>query len=294
MDTRQVENFLMLYRVRNTHGAAAQLYISQQGLSKSIQSLERELGITLFERTRTGMVPTRAGDYFHERVLAMSRELHQTQENLAVIASGRAEAKVPCSFGVLHVAYGLFRDFEAANPNVRVRWKEFDDAACEQEVLSGAAPLGIAVRHPGLDELVFAPLFSCPMVALVPQASPLSAREALSYRDLRDVPLAFEGDDFNCNRYLRDRCLEEGFFPNVVAETSEIMFSMRLAHEGQAVAVVPDFVARQYDPTDVRVVPFADAGFRWEMGLVWQQGREPDGVYGDLADFLLSHRRQLG
>ena len=38
MDDKQLKNFMKLYELRNMHKAAEELFISQQGLSKSIQA----------------------------------------------------------------------------------------------------------------------------------------------------------------------------------------------------------------------------------------------------------------
>ena len=48
MDLRQIEFFLKLYEEKNFTKASQKLYISQQGLSKSIYKLEKELGFLLF------------------------------------------------------------------------------------------------------------------------------------------------------------------------------------------------------------------------------------------------------
>ena len=46
------------YRCRNIQTAANHLYISHQGLSRVIRSLEEELGATLFTRSNRGLEPT--------------------------------------------------------------------------------------------------------------------------------------------------------------------------------------------------------------------------------------------
>ena len=44
MELRQIEFFLQLYKDRNVTVASQNLYISQQGMSKSIANLEKEIG----------------------------------------------------------------------------------------------------------------------------------------------------------------------------------------------------------------------------------------------------------
>ena len=51
MELRQIEFFLQLYKDRNVTVASQNLYISQQGMSKSIANLEKEIGFPLFKRS---------------------------------------------------------------------------------------------------------------------------------------------------------------------------------------------------------------------------------------------------
>lgn len=72
------------------------------------------------------------------------------------------------------------------------------------------------------------------------------------------------------------------------------VLSMHLAREGQAVAVVPDFVARQHDPTGVRVVPFASTAFGWKMSLIHCLGPPLAGTCQKLAQHLSGNRSRMG
>ena len=55
MELRQIEFFLQLYKDRNITVASQNLYISQQGMSKSIANLEKEVGFPLFKRSVSGV-----------------------------------------------------------------------------------------------------------------------------------------------------------------------------------------------------------------------------------------------
>lgn len=54
MELRQIQYFLQLYWDCNMTKSSKALFISQQGLSKSISKLEEELGFLLFQRSSIG------------------------------------------------------------------------------------------------------------------------------------------------------------------------------------------------------------------------------------------------
>ena len=60
MDQRYLEYILVLAETGNMTRAAQKLYISQPALSQGIRRIEAELGVTLFVRDRTKVVPTAA------------------------------------------------------------------------------------------------------------------------------------------------------------------------------------------------------------------------------------------
>ena len=58
MNQKQLSYFLEVYRCRNIQAAADKLYLTHQGLSRVIRSLEEEFGSPLFTRTNRGLEPT--------------------------------------------------------------------------------------------------------------------------------------------------------------------------------------------------------------------------------------------
>ena len=64
MRKEQLEYFLDICKTKSLNESAKNLYISQPALTKSIKSLEDELGVILFERTKKGIFPNHTGRSF--------------------------------------------------------------------------------------------------------------------------------------------------------------------------------------------------------------------------------------
>jgi len=68
----RLSHFINAYHHRNLHSAAEVLNISQPALSKSLKSLEKQIGVTLFTRSKKGMKPTAAANILFDHIEKMS------------------------------------------------------------------------------------------------------------------------------------------------------------------------------------------------------------------------------
>lgn len=66
MNDQHIRSALKVAECGSLTAAAAQLFVSVQGLKKQIDTLEREFGCTLFTRTNKGVALTKAGEVFYE------------------------------------------------------------------------------------------------------------------------------------------------------------------------------------------------------------------------------------
>ena len=87
MQLRECEYILAIAQEGNMGKAAQRLYVSQPTLSKMLAKLEESIGMPLFERQSTGMVPTAAGTAYIEGARRMI-ELNAQWEQEINAASG--------------------------------------------------------------------------------------------------------------------------------------------------------------------------------------------------------------
>ena len=92
MDVAKLLQLAAIVKHRSFSKAADTLGISQPALSKTVKSLERELGVPLFERGRFGAVATQFGDALARHAGAVEAELRATHfeiDGLKVGSRGR-------------------------------------------------------------------------------------------------------------------------------------------------------------------------------------------------------------
>lgn len=89
MDFQQLECLIETCKYKNFTRAANALYLSQSAISKNIAALEQELNITLLERNRHQVTPTKAGVYLAREASRIVGDMHDVAEHAKQIASGK-------------------------------------------------------------------------------------------------------------------------------------------------------------------------------------------------------------
>ena len=82
MKFNALRDFLAVAERGSLRAAARHLDSAQPAISRSIQELEKELGVVLFERRATGVVLTPLGQSFHRRAVAVFEELRRAREEI--------------------------------------------------------------------------------------------------------------------------------------------------------------------------------------------------------------------
>lgn len=146
MDSRLLSHFLALMDTGNFARAAEQVHLSQPAFSRSIQQLEQQLGVTLFDRGRQGAQPTafaRAAQPHVRHVLGGLAALQQEMDNLKGLSGGElaiGTGPYP-ALGLVDQACSRFVD---RYPAVRLRVHTGNWAELTARLLDGELELFIA------------------------------------------------------------------------------------------------------------------------------------------------------
>lgn len=105
---RRLRHLLVLVECAHFGRAATALHISQPALSKSIQALEAELGVTLLDRRRGGVVLTAFGELVAQRGKALLSAEDDLRREIALLAD--------LDVGSLEVALGPYASVISGYP----------------------------------------------------------------------------------------------------------------------------------------------------------------------------------
>lgn len=245
MEFRQLEFFLAVAQAGSVTSAARNLHVAQPSLSQALHRLEREVGVTLFERVGRGMRITAAGEALLGPAKRIMRERDDAKAAVAAVAGlsgGRITiASLPSlTVDPLPVMVGRFRD---QYPLVRVKITEAQrlEQVVEQ-VEQGACDLGAASTPVHSGDLVVHEVGTQRLVLLVPSGYPASA-DAVSLAEMAEMPFVCGPVGGSSRTALEEAMRTAGLAPNIVveAESTEAIVPLVVARNG--VALVPEGLA---------------------------------------------------
>lgn len=274
MDTKVFPYFITLYQTRNMHKAAEQLYITQQGLSRILQNLEKEFGVHFFERNKYGMFPTKAGDKFYEYAVGMQRNLNRMQLDIHELATGREELRIACAYGTMHILYQYIQMFYRKYPDIWIKWIEYTDLQTDRILQKEEVDLAFCVSGEGQEKFELFPLFQRQIMLLVYPGHPFWNRQSIEVKDLKGEKIVMEGSQFHIFSSFREKCLEAGFYPDIVAQTTEMNLCHKLCRMKEGLGIAIDFIAKLNDAEDIRAIPIETEGFEWQVCLAAKRGRK--------------------
>jgi DNA-binding transcriptional LysR family regulator len=247
MEIRWLEAFVAVAEELHFGRAAARLQLAQSPLSQTIRKLERELGVTLFDRSTRSVALTPAGEallpHAHRVFLELARQ------------STRAVSGV--FYGTVSIGFSGALNHRTLPPLTRAVRQRYPEVTLR---LVGRVMTreGVEQVERGALDLAFVALPLAPSPAV---RSRLIAREPLGVALPVDHPLAgtpavdlvdLAGDGFITTPHavgsgLQEAgmraCVSAGFRPRVVQEITDPFMILTLVAAGVGVALMPAGVA---------------------------------------------------
>ncbi len=284
-ELRQLQTFVAVAEELNFTRAAARLHVAQQAVSKSVQQLERRLGVELLERTTREVRLTAAGAVF----LAGAREALAAVD--AAVDAARAAAHgltgtvvlgVTPAIGASVVAEAV-RALRDGAPDLGVRTREVRPVEIGPLLRSGevAGVLARTLRQdPSVDS---APLRPTPAVLAVPAGHRLAGRAAVALAELDGERLLLaSGPGSPYTDMVLTRLAAAGVTVQPVeSKVTGSGLPGELVRE-RAVTLTAEGRVRE---AGVVHVPLAPEGFDLPLRLAWRAGR-PSPVVARLRDAL--------
>lgn len=241
MDFRQLRYFIEVIDAGSFLGASTRLDTAQPSLWRQVKSLEKELGVTLFERSGRSMQATSTGLMLRplaEQILAGADKMKALANE---VNHGRAGViTVECAYPHLRRFLApLIGGFNAIRPDVRVAINGLPGLPSLERVIGGEAD--VITSLPCADDRVDGvELGQARIVLVVPDDHPWRRRPTVDATELAGTSVLL-GPRASLTRNLLEPALRSrGIALDIAYESDDIASLSALAQAGLGVAVVAD------------------------------------------------------
>ncbi|MEU3626048.1 LysR family transcriptional regulator [Amycolatopsis coloradensis] len=287
METRQLECFVAVAEELSFTRAARRLYAVQSTVSATIQALEGELGVKLFDRSTRRVELSPAGKVFLPEAKAALEALGRAREVVADASAGlRGSLRVgtltsvgdldlPDLLGAFHRRYPLV--------DLHVTVSITGSTGLAEDLRQGrldVALLGLPESDlAGLDTKLVG---AAPFVAVLPDGHRLENRRSLTLADLADESFVDNPRGFG-NRVALDRAFEAIGAPRrVIVEVADLRAVPAYVAAGLGIAVVPDLRLL----SGARTIPLDEPGLVWPLTIATRGERPPGPAARLLLDLI--------
>lgn len=279
MTIKDLENFRTVCEERSITKAARLLYITPQGLSKSIKNLESEWHTRLLNRTTQGITLTETGEYLYQHLPEFLDSYYNIYTNVQKIQQTQnREIDLLSAYGILRlVSPECITDFRTKHPEITLRYREYPDKQVERlfREKEGNVAFTIGPSEPDdFTEFHAIKLESFPIKLLVNRSHPLSQKQYVEITDLKNEPLYLESSDFYIHHLIVEKCKLAGFTPNIIFETSGFSLCHKMVRKNKGISVVVDFVFDDMGDGSMTLIPFCDGNYEWTTYMLTRKEKD--------------------
>lgn len=291
MDHRKLEYFLKVCEAGSISRAAGKLYISQQALSRSIDSLEHELGVPLFYRNAQGLTLTRYGEALRTDSTALLAQHDKMLDRLNAMRSEH-EQSVSISFfsGMLRqYPDDFFESFLRRHQDTLFHFYSYADNNHGRKYANMNVDLFFSSEALSIPGMALLYEYHRPMCVLLAPEHPLAERKSLSLEDLRGEHILTINSDFDAQDRVRERFDRLGIEIHSELSDAEQEFSYALIRTCHAMMFFAG--PQELVPEGTVRIPLDEDSLLWDFYIYGHSGKLPHAAR-DLVQQITDFREQ--
>lgn len=269
MTLQQLKYVTTIANIGSISEAAKRLFVSQPSLTKAIKELEKEMGITIFDRTNKGITVSKEG----ERFLGYARQVLEQAALLEEQYKSQSGGKKQFSVSTQHYSFAvnafveLLKGAEIDQYDVSLR--ETQTYEIIDDVAHMKSEIGLLYyndfNRPVLEklihtnELTFTELFTAHPYIFIGKTHPLAHKEVVSMDELEEYPyISFEQGDHN-SFYFSEEIFSTVVRPkHIRVRDRASLFSLLLGLDGYTVS--SGVIDKEVNGENIISVPLAEEG----------------------------------
>lgn len=273
---------------RNFRRASEKCFVSQPALSLAIKKLEEDLGVLIFERSRTDVSPTPIGEQIISQAIRALEEVALIRE---IAQQGNNQLSGPLRLGLIYsigpyLLPEIIPILRQKAPEMPLDIEENLTVQLEAQLRNGvidAAIIALPFDVPGIKTL---PLYDEKYVVMVPIEHSWATRKSIRAEELADEHVLLLNSGHCYSHQVLQACPELSRKGQVLQGNSlETIRNMVASNLG--ITVLPSSAAteRHINPL-VKVIPFAEPVPVRRVALAWRKSYAREQAVLCIADAI--------
>ncbi|MET8949112.1 LysR substrate-binding domain-containing protein [Streptomyces sp. NPDC004542] len=241
MDLKQLSSLVTVAEVGSVTRAAELLHLVQPAVTRHIRTLEEELGVVLFERSRQGMRPTAAGAVMVDRA----------RRALAELDRGRAEVRPApgavtgiVTVGLLDSTGDLLGEplvsaVRRDHPGVELRLTTAYSGHLQEWLDDGVLDLSLLYNLDSTPSLNAQPLVRERLWAVAPPGAGLRADRPVPFAEAAAHPLVMPASGHALRTLIDTAAARAGAHMDISVQTNSMRMQKKLVLAGHGWTVLP-------------------------------------------------------
>ncbi|MFA6964411.1 MAG: LysR substrate-binding domain-containing protein [Bosea sp. (in: a-proteobacteria)] len=274
LNPRQIEAFRTVIVTGGVTSAARALNISQPAVTRLIHDLQYVLGLTLFERRGTRLVPTNEALSLYREVERQFIGLEQIQNTARNLRDGLSGSLRIAALPTFNVGFlpRLVAAYMKDKPGLDIVIYGSISSQVVDWVATGFCDIGFAQYPLDFPHIDVEQLPSVAAVAVLPEGHRLADRPFLEPPDFVGEPFVSLAGSTQW-RYRTDALFSAARVTRQTrVETPLSMIACSLIASGAGIGIVDPYTAAEYSGRGIVVRPFRPEVL-YDIGVVWPAGR---------------------
>lgn len=220
MELLQLKYFLTVARCEHVTEAAGKLHVTQSSLSKTIQRLEDDLGVPLFDRIGRKLRLNDFGRTFLQRTEKALFELEQGKREIADL-SNPDQGTLQLAVTTASTLPGILREFRKNKPDIQFHVQMVSLENMSRLLHRGEVDFCLSSPPIEGDDIKCQILYDDPIVVAVPMGHRYADRSSIQLTELKDERFVGVKQGYGVRDMVDSVCQSAGFLPKYVYEGDE-------------------------------------------------------------------------
>ncbi|OXM16220.1 LysR family transcriptional regulator [Paenibacillus herberti] len=270
MELLQLHYFLAVARLEHVTEAARNLHVTQSSLSKTIQRLEEDLGVALFDRVGRKLRLNEFGSRFLHRAERALFELEQGKQELSDL-SNPEYSKLKLAVTTASTLPNILREFRKKHPYIHFHVQMLTTQEMIKLLDRGEVDFCLSSPPIKADNIECQIVFVDPILVAVPNGHRLADRSSVSLAELKDESFVGVKRGYGTRDVVDSICKSVGFLPTYVYEGDEPARLTALVEAGIGVAFIPSTAWNSRE--NIKYLKVENHELVREIALLWNTNR---------------------